>query len=43
MAYNKRLTKSERKAISAARRDSKRFTDESDRVLVNRNIRRVSR
>ncbi len=43
MTRNKRLTKSERKQIISARRDQKRFTEESDRVLINRNIRRVSR
>lgn len=43
MTRNKRLTKSERKAIISARRDKNRFTDEADRVLINRNIRRITR
>lgn len=40
MTRNKRLTKSERKQIIVARRES-RFTE--DKVLVNKNVRRLSR
>lgn len=43
MTRNKRLTKSERKAIIAARRDIRRFESEADKVLISRDIRRMTR
>ena len=44
MAYNKRLTKAERKRIKSARKESRRTAEDPTLVhLSQKNIRRLSR